>query len=319
MTWARGRRLRSDWWSASPGGAIRPSRTSHGGGAGSRARAVPARRPAGARRYSHLGLRRASELNRRDRFARADCLVGSREWALERIANTTKAASRRRPSHKKQSIGDGQNAAIGCLRDRRNPTKPRPAKPASIIAQVDGSGADDGRAPLKRLSLCNSPPPREARGEHGADDVAVRDREVGVGRKDGRLPVSEGHGGRVVEVEQRIFLGSVEIHAARFGEVALDIDDEACHPIAAESDLVVREVALQLRRRDVEHDNPGRAVGLERPVDDGGARRRGQILELGREDFERRSIVGERVRRGVERLLGPPPLKSTCGGLIAPL
>jgi hypothetical protein len=44
-------------------------------------------------------------------------------------------------------IGDDQNAAIGCLRDRRNPTKPRPAKPASIIAQVAGSGTAGGRAP----------------------------------------------------------------------------------------------------------------------------------------------------------------------------
>jgi hypothetical protein len=34
-------------------------------------------------------------------------------------------------------------------RARRKPAKPRPAKPASIIAQVDGSGTADGSAPSK--------------------------------------------------------------------------------------------------------------------------------------------------------------------------
>lgn len=103
----------------------------------------------------------AFELNHRIGSSRADCLVGSRQWALDAHRRQNKGRLRRAAFALEAMIGDGQNAAIGCLRDRRNPTKPRPAKPASIIAQVDGSGADDGRAPLKRLSLCNSPPPEK--------------------------------------------------------------------------------------------------------------------------------------------------------------
>ena len=175
MTWARGRRLRSDWWSASRRRCDTSIRTSHGGGAGSRARAVAARRPAAARRYSHLGLRGGRILGHRPgtdgavgaERARTDAAIGNRRAAHGAQARSVRANPQYDEGRRdgglriEARIGDDQNAAIGCLRDRRNPTKPRPAKPASIIAQVEGSGADDGRAPLKRLSLCSSPPPEK--------------------------------------------------------------------------------------------------------------------------------------------------------------
>src|ERR1700722_3536331 len=55
-----------------------------------------------------------------------------------------------------------QVAAAASLRARRQPRNPRPAKPANSITQVDGWGtaAIVGSAPLKRLLLCSSPPPR---------------------------------------------------------------------------------------------------------------------------------------------------------------
>src|SRR6202042_2605140 len=53
-------------------------------------------------------------------------------------------------------------AAAALLGARRQPRSPRPANPAISSAQVEGSGAAAivGSAPLKRLLLCSSPPPR---------------------------------------------------------------------------------------------------------------------------------------------------------------
>jgi hypothetical protein len=49
--------------------------------------------------------------------------------------------------------GPGRQMPPGVLREVRQPAEPRPAKPSSIIAQVEGSGAAD--APLTDTSSTN--------------------------------------------------------------------------------------------------------------------------------------------------------------------
>ena len=143
---------------------------------GSGARPRLARRSAPARRHSHLGFRGRRLLGDR---AGADGAAGAE--GAETCPGHAQAGARADPltcPENRKAAGTpaafaldcgrqlGQAAARAPLRARRQPRKLKPAKPANSITQVDGSGtaavgsAAVGSAPLKRLLLCNSPPPR---------------------------------------------------------------------------------------------------------------------------------------------------------------
>ena len=72
----------------------------------------------------------------------ADCLIGAGAKALA-VLRPAGRGPQGRPKGGLSNLKRSRNHAIPTevLRPRRDPAKPRPAKPRAIIAQVEGSGA----------------------------------------------------------------------------------------------------------------------------------------------------------------------------------